>query len=249
MTRPDMSIKVERQLHDMRILGRIVGVRSTEQFVRHLLPPTSNGAFMNIYNIDQFQKNEYSWNPVSKRRARNYYIKLGVGVALIFALYGLLGYFLFVTHAFVTQTLWGYGAAMVILAFGLRLALNAGSRKQTRKMSLDEKHDYALYFYHRHGRKNAVLGNFYLVICAQADVCQRKYELAEQALEQIVMEKCKADQLKQIWLLRLIIALAIDDEEKIQETFICYNGIEVRSKDFQLLILSESVWITEMQKL
>ena len=34
-----MSIKVERQLHDMRILGRIVGVRSTEQFVRHLLPP------------------------------------------------------------------------------------------------------------------------------------------------------------------------------------------------------------------
>ena len=38
---PDMSIKVERQLHDMRILGRIVGVRSTEQFVRHLLPPTS----------------------------------------------------------------------------------------------------------------------------------------------------------------------------------------------------------------
>ena len=73
---------------------------------------------------------------------------------------------------------------MVILAFGLRLALNAGSRKQTRKMSLDEKHDYALYFYHRHGRKNAVLGNFYLVICAQADVCQRKYELAEQALEE-----------------------------------------------------------------
>ena len=187
---------------------------------------------MNIYNIDQFQKNEYSWNPVAKRRAGNYFIKLGVGVALIFALYGLLGYFLFVTHAFVTQTLWGYGAAMVILAFGLRLALNAGSRKQTRKMSSDEKHDYALYFYHRHGRKNTVLGNFYLVICAQADVCQRKYELAEQALDQIVMEKCKADQLKQIWLLRLIIALAIDDEEKMQETFICYNGIEVRSKGF-----------------
>ena len=61
---------------------------------------------MNIYNIDQFQKNEYSWNPVAKRRAGNYFIKLGVGVALIFALYGLLGYFLFVTHAFVTQTLW-----------------------------------------------------------------------------------------------------------------------------------------------
>ena len=41
MTRPDMSIKVERQLHDMRILGRIVGVRSTEQFVWHLSTPTS----------------------------------------------------------------------------------------------------------------------------------------------------------------------------------------------------------------
>ena len=37
MPRPDMSIKVERKLHDMRIAGRIVGVRSTEQFVWHLL--------------------------------------------------------------------------------------------------------------------------------------------------------------------------------------------------------------------
>ena len=35
MTCPDMSIKVERKLHDMRIAGRIVGVRSTEQFVWH----------------------------------------------------------------------------------------------------------------------------------------------------------------------------------------------------------------------
>ena len=44
MTRPDMSIKVKRMLHDMRIPGRIVGVRSTEQFVWHLLPltPTIN---------------------------------------------------------------------------------------------------------------------------------------------------------------------------------------------------------------
>ena len=32
-TRPDMSIKVGWQSHDMRILGRIVGVRSTEQSV------------------------------------------------------------------------------------------------------------------------------------------------------------------------------------------------------------------------
>ena len=32
-----MSIKVKRKLHDMRILGRIVGIRSTEQSVRHLL--------------------------------------------------------------------------------------------------------------------------------------------------------------------------------------------------------------------
>ena len=32
-----MSIKVERKLHDMRILGRIVEVRSTKQSVRHLL--------------------------------------------------------------------------------------------------------------------------------------------------------------------------------------------------------------------
>ena len=32
-TRPNMSIKVGLSSHDMRMLGRIVGVRSTEQFV------------------------------------------------------------------------------------------------------------------------------------------------------------------------------------------------------------------------
>jgi hypothetical protein len=32
VTRPDMSIKVGYISHDMRIKGRIVGVRSTEQF-------------------------------------------------------------------------------------------------------------------------------------------------------------------------------------------------------------------------
>ena len=36
-----MSIKVELKLHDMRIWGRIVRVRSTEQSVRHLLTLTS----------------------------------------------------------------------------------------------------------------------------------------------------------------------------------------------------------------
>ena len=32
-TRPDMSIKVEHMLHDMRIVGRIVRVLCTEQSV------------------------------------------------------------------------------------------------------------------------------------------------------------------------------------------------------------------------
>ena len=36
MTRSDIRIKGKRQLHDMRIPGRIVRVRSTEQSVRHL---------------------------------------------------------------------------------------------------------------------------------------------------------------------------------------------------------------------
>ena len=41
MTRPNMRIKVEHMLHDIRILGRIVGVQSTEQSVWHLLTSTS----------------------------------------------------------------------------------------------------------------------------------------------------------------------------------------------------------------
>ena len=35
LPRPDMSIKVGCTSHDMRISGRIVRVRSTEQFVRY----------------------------------------------------------------------------------------------------------------------------------------------------------------------------------------------------------------------
>ena len=41
-----VDIKVERQLHDMRILGRIVEVRSTEQSVRHLSTPVSYHTFV-----------------------------------------------------------------------------------------------------------------------------------------------------------------------------------------------------------
>ena len=37
MTRSNMSIKVGRKPHDMRILGRIVGARSAEQSVLSLL--------------------------------------------------------------------------------------------------------------------------------------------------------------------------------------------------------------------
>ena len=41
MPRPNMRIKVGRMPHDIRIWGRIVEVRSTKQFVRHLLSTTS----------------------------------------------------------------------------------------------------------------------------------------------------------------------------------------------------------------
>lgn len=41
VTRPDMRIKVERKLRDIRILGRSVGVRSTEDSVGYLLTSTS----------------------------------------------------------------------------------------------------------------------------------------------------------------------------------------------------------------
>lgn len=45
MTRPNMRIKVGRMRHDIRILGRIVGVRSTEQSVWYLLAPISYYSF------------------------------------------------------------------------------------------------------------------------------------------------------------------------------------------------------------
>ena len=52
MTRPKMRIKVVHMHHDIRIRGRIVGVQSTKQFVRHLLTLIS---FHFPYNFSQFQ--------------------------------------------------------------------------------------------------------------------------------------------------------------------------------------------------
>ena len=49
-TRPNMSLKVGWQSHDMRIIGRIVGVQSTEQSVGIIV-----GAFApNIFRKLQF---------------------------------------------------------------------------------------------------------------------------------------------------------------------------------------------------
>ena len=45
MTRPDMSIKVERQLHDMRILGRVLCASGTR------LAPTEVATEMWKYEV------------------------------------------------------------------------------------------------------------------------------------------------------------------------------------------------------
>ena len=61
MTRPDMSIKVERKLHDMRILGRIVGVQSTEQSAGSKARAFDPG--INLY-IERKGTNIMAQNPV-----------------------------------------------------------------------------------------------------------------------------------------------------------------------------------------
>ena len=66
MTRPDMSIKVERKLHDMRILGRIVGVRSTEQSVRHLLTLTSFDFLSKVKSITNLIERSAMLLPVNR---------------------------------------------------------------------------------------------------------------------------------------------------------------------------------------
>ena len=48
MTCPDMSIKVERKLHDMRILGWIVRVRSTERSVGIKINKNKNVDDLNV---------------------------------------------------------------------------------------------------------------------------------------------------------------------------------------------------------
>ena len=57
MTRPNIRIKVGCIPHDIRILGRIVGVRSTEQSVWHLMTLTSQYRIITLFLRRQGIKN------------------------------------------------------------------------------------------------------------------------------------------------------------------------------------------------
>lgn len=187
---------------------------------------------MDIYDFSKFREREYSWEPSAKRQLKQFKLRTGILVVVMLFLLALTAYVQARTSLLNTSAYFFSLFAVVVLTLGLRIALNSASRRKSGKMPPKVRHDYALYAYHHQGRKNNILGNQYLMLCAKADVCQKKYELAEQALDQIVMEKCRGDQLKQVWLLKMIVALSKNCAEESREAYICYSGIEVKNGSF-----------------
>ncbi len=180
---------------------------------------------INIYHMNKSEKHNYQWNEQARKTAGGYIVKQRIGYAVGLILLAVMIWHMMTTNVFTASAYVGWFFCLAILLFGYIQMLNSMSRKRSLKMPPEERHDYALLFYYFQKGKNLLVTNIYLLGCAETDIYLQRYELAQQALDEIHMEKCKADQLKKIWLLRMIIALSEKNEQEAQEAFIRYTGI------------------------
>ena len=180
---------------------------------------------MNIYHVQDFKESEYNWNEVGRKKAKkNSYIRrliMIVSLVILFiAAYLEFHYNLLEINGFLCWLL-----AILFFSWGLTISYASYVRKHASKMSLEERHDFNLYMYHHKYWKNPTLANQVLLNNAIILVKMKQYEQAAQALDAMHMEKCKADEMKRIYFLRIMIASSNGDEEEIEKAKTRYTGI------------------------
>ena len=180
---------------------------------------------MNIYHVHDFKEDEYSWNEVGRRKAKkNSYIRwlimIVIFVILFIAAYLEFRYDLLEINGFLCWLL-----AILVFSWGLTICYASYVRKHACKMSLEERHDFNLYLYHHKYWKNPTLANQALLNNAIILVKMKQHEQAAQALDAMHIEKCKADEMKLIYFLRIIIASSKEDDGEIEKEKTRYTGI------------------------
>jgi hypothetical protein len=197
---------------------------------------------MNIYHVHDFKEDEYSWNEVGRKKAKQgRYIRWTIAIVNIVLIcivaYLDCRYNLLEMNGFLCWLL-----AIIVLAWGFTICYASYVRKHACKMSLEERHDFNQYLYHHKYWKNPILANQALLNNAIILVKMKQYEQAAQALDVMHIEKCKAKEMKLIYFLRIIIASFKDDEEEIEKAKIRYTGIKDDAGNYPASELVEN-WI------
>ena len=197
---------------------------------------------MNIYHVHDFKEDEYSWNEVGRRKAKkNSYIRWLIMIVsfviLFIAAYLEFRYDLLEINGFLCWLL-----AILVFSWGLTICYASYVRKHACKMSLEERHDFNLYLYHHKYWKNPTLANQALLNNAIILVKMKQHEQAAQALDAMHIEKCKADEMKLIYFLRIIIASSKEDDGEIEKEKTRYTGIADSTGNYPDLEVLES-WI------
>ena len=115
--------------------------------------------------------------------------------------------------------------AVVELAYGLRIAEIAKKRKKSYQLSAAERHAYTQYLYQKQYYRYPVLANQMFFIMVRMDIQMENYDRAEEELEKIIVEKCSTEQLKLYYYMKIIVLVASDAKEKIQENRMRYLAI------------------------
>ena len=136
-----------------------------------------------------------------------------------------------VTYVDRITDIWGFGAficqliAILELAYGMRIAMLARSRKKSYRLTPEERHEYARYLYEKQYHRYPAVANQMLLVMARMSVLLNNYERAAQELADIRIDKFNPAQLKLYYYLKVVTAMAAGDATGIQESQMCYAGI------------------------
>lgn len=100
-----------------------------------------------------------------------------------------------VTYVDRITDIWGFGAficqliAILELAYGMRIAMLAQSRKKSYRLTPEERHEYAQYLYEKQYQRYPAVANQMLLVMARMSILLDNYERATQELEDICIDK------------------------------------------------------------
>ena len=89
-----------------------------------------------------------------------------------------------VTYVRYTTDIWGFGAficqliAILEVAYGMRIAMLAQSRKKSYRLTPEERHEYAQYLYEKQYQRYPAVANQMLLVMARMSILLDNYERA-----------------------------------------------------------------------